>query len=249
MEKMEADSFSYLADAAYASGQSARTVAEAKPFLPSNITTDEHRVVAVILSGLRHDAFHQIGNHDGAALARWRLSLGADESVLCKLLAELPSVSVPNWMALHMGLRSEVHGLLGNRGPADQKYSSTFEVPAAINRHRTLLTDPLLPCFSSTNTVRSPAITWAGVEAAQLAGCSHRDIMASGHDALCAPTSFGRWICFCIIFRVRGMRATTRALCSSLTGFRIGFSSSPSPCRRSLALTLMLMILPGRKRF
>ena len=68
--------------------------------------------------------------HQGSA--RWRANLGADESVLCKLLAELPTLSVPNGMALHMGLRSEVHGLLGNRGPADQKYSSTFKVTTTV---------------------------------------------------------------------------------------------------------------------
>ena len=120
LETIEATSFRYLTSAAYAVGQSARTVAEARPFLPSNVTSDQHRVVAVILSGLRYDAFEQTGDGDGAALARWRASLDAEATVLCKLTAEVPSLAVPNWVALQSGLRPEIHGLLGNRGPAAQ---------------------------------------------------------------------------------------------------------------------------------
>jgi len=136
-EQIVEDSFSYLASAAYAVGQSARNVREARPFLPSNITSSSHRVVVIVLSGLRYDAMQLGGGDasadasDGAALSRFRASLGAD-ALLCQLQAEVPSLSVPNWIGLLTGLRPEMHGLLGNRGPAEQHYSSLFSITNAL---------------------------------------------------------------------------------------------------------------------
>jgi hypothetical protein len=69
---------------------------------------------------LRYDAFEQSGDGDGAALARWRAGLDSSSSVLCKLQAEVPTLAVPNWVSLQMGVKAEIHGLLGNRGPPDQ---------------------------------------------------------------------------------------------------------------------------------
>ena len=98
-QQITEDSFAYLSSAAYAVGQSTRNVKEARPFLPTNVTTSLHRVVVVVLSGLRYDAFSQSGQGDAASLARFHVSLGGS-SVLCKMTAELPSLSVPNWIAM-----------------------------------------------------------------------------------------------------------------------------------------------------
>ena len=51
------DSFSYLREAAYAVGGSARTVSEALPFLDPEISTSTNRVVVIVLSGLQYEAF------------------------------------------------------------------------------------------------------------------------------------------------------------------------------------------------
>ena len=99
LQTIEEQSFAYLAAAAYAVGQSARTVGEARSFLPYNVSADRHRVVAVVLSGLRYDAFEQSGDGDGAALARWRAGLDSSSSVLCKLQAEVPTLAIPNWVS------------------------------------------------------------------------------------------------------------------------------------------------------
>ena len=57
------------------------------------------------------------------ALREWRASIAAD-SFLCKLEAEVPSLSLPNWLAIMAGLTPEVHGLLGNRAPPEPAFSS-----------------------------------------------------------------------------------------------------------------------------
>jgi len=142
LETIETRSFAHLAAVAYAAGQSVRTVAEARPFLPINVTQDQHRVVSVVLSGLRFDAFEQAGDGPGAALSRWRTSLDPSSSLLCRLTAEVPSLGVPNWVGLSSGLRPEIHGLLGNRGPAVQEYSSVFEVLRQLDLPAVLVGTP-----------------------------------------------------------------------------------------------------------
>ena len=116
------ESFSYLSEAAYRIGQSARDVAEAQPFLPSNITTSTHRVVVLVLSGLRYDAFW--------APARARASRGCSSrswATARRSASSRPrsSPSRAQLMALLMGLRPEIHGLLGVKGA---EYSSLFSV-------------------------------------------------------------------------------------------------------------------------
>ena len=140
-EQITTDSFAYLSAAAYAVGQSSRTVKEAKPFLPSNVTLSQHRVVVVVLSGLRYDALEEKGPTDAASLYRWHESLGP-EAVLCKMTSEIPSLDVPNWMALLMGLRPEIHGLLGNRGAAEQPYSSLLSVTKQLDVPATVVGTP-----------------------------------------------------------------------------------------------------------
>ena len=59
-----ADSFDYLRPQAHAVGRSARTVAEASAFLPAEAGDSTSRVVLVLISGLRVDAFdHSAGAH------------------------------------------------------------------------------------------------------------------------------------------------------------------------------------------
>ena len=167
-EQIERESLSYLDTIAYADGASVRTVAEAKDFLPINVSSASHRVVAIILSGLRYDAFEQQGDGDGAALARWHARLPADASVLCKVQAEVPSLSTPNWMAILMGIRPEVHGLLGNRGPAEQPYSSIFSVASQLGVTGTLIATPwmvdavrsALDPFTSDGSLSSSSVTF-----------------------------------------------------------------------------------------
>ena len=125
------ESFSYLSAAAYAAGTSAKTVEEARPFLSTNATSSMHRVVVIVLSGLRFDAFDERGMTDSAALHRFRESLGGS-GVLCKMRSEVPSLGVPNWIAMLFGLKPEIHGLLGQRGPAEQPYSSVVSVASAL---------------------------------------------------------------------------------------------------------------------
>ena len=145
------DSFNYLASEAYSVGKTTHTVEEARPFLPANVTSSMHRVVVVILSGLRYDAFTQGGSalttdspSDLQATAPMRHfeSLLGSESVLCKLKAELPSVSLPNWIGMLTGVRPEIHGLLGNRGPAEQQYSSLLSVAHELNIEATMIGTP-----------------------------------------------------------------------------------------------------------
>ena len=78
---------------------------------------------------------------DAASLARFREALGPS-GVLCKLRAEIPTLGVPNWIAMLMGVRPEVHGLLGNRGPAEQPYSSLLSVAKALSVPSTLIGTP-----------------------------------------------------------------------------------------------------------
>ena len=64
------------------------------------------------------------------------------ESLLCKLQAEVPSLSTPNWIAMLTGLRPEVHGKLGNRGPEELEYSSLASVTLAVNAPAVLISTP-----------------------------------------------------------------------------------------------------------
>ena len=89
----------------------------------------------------RHDAFDQAGAGDAAALSRLRDTLGA-AALLCKMTAEVPSLSLPNWIAMLTGLKPEIHGLLGNRGPTEQRYSSLFSVARQLNMPATLVGTP-----------------------------------------------------------------------------------------------------------
>ena len=90
VDAIRSDSFSYLAEEAYSVGQSARTVAEAAPFLPSNVTTSTHRVVTLVLSGLRYDAFTQVDPDTGepGPMGAFVRALGT-YGLLCKLHVEV----------------------------------------------------------------------------------------------------------------------------------------------------------------
>ncbi len=131
LPKIVTESFSYLSEQAYAAGAGTHSVDEVRPFLPRGIETGTSRVLVLVLSGLRYDAFLQPPPAEAGAyphtMATWLDELGTDAR-LCRLRSEVPSNSLPNWVALLMGLRPEIHGLLGNRGPAEQTYSSLLSV-------------------------------------------------------------------------------------------------------------------------
>ena len=95
--------FAYLRDTPVPS------VTEAKKMLQKDLMEGAgHRVLVVVLSGLRYDALVTPGV---AALREWREAVAPD-SFLCKLEAEVPSLSLPNWLAIMAGVAPEVHGLL-----------------------------------------------------------------------------------------------------------------------------------------
>ena len=95
--------FAYLRDTPVPS------VTEAKKMLQKDLMEGAgHRVLVVVLSGLRYDALVTPGV---AALREWREAVAPD-SFLCKLEAEVPSLSLPNWLAIMAGVAPEVHGRL-----------------------------------------------------------------------------------------------------------------------------------------
>ena len=111
--------FAYLRDTPVPS------VTEAKKMLQKDLMEGAgHRVLVVVLSGLRYDALVTPGV---AALREWREAIAPD-SFLCKLEAEVPSLSLPNWLAIMAGVAPEVHGLLGNRAPPEPAFSSLVSV-------------------------------------------------------------------------------------------------------------------------
>ena len=191
------DSFAYLEEDSYASQTTVRTVPEAASFLPEMLRTVPTRVIVVLVSGLRYDAFG-VGTSIAAAsagvddeeggtvvapfsseLASWRDSLGSD-AVLCKLRSEVPSLDVPNWLAILMGVRPEIHGLLGNRGPAEQEYSSLYSVLNELSIDASLIANPWL-----VDLVRSqlPPLGGDGSVSASHVEFEALDPSADEHDA------------------------------------------------------------------
>ena len=198
-EGITRDSFSYLTEEAYSVGQSTRDVAEAGPFLPENVTTSTHRVVTLVLSGLRYDAFEQAGV-DGTPgpMGDFVQALGT-YGLLCRVSAEIPTLSVPNWIGMLMGVKPEVHGLLGNRGPAEQSYSSIFSVARQLripvrgkmsSLNIACTHTPVSPHPSCDLTAASLPSHWALALLARVALHGRRRSSARrGWWIWCAPTS------------------------------------------------------------
>ena len=62
--------------------------------------------------------------------------------MVCKLEAEVPSLSLPNWLALVSGVPPEVHGLLGNRAPPEPAFSSLVGVARELGIENVLIGSP-----------------------------------------------------------------------------------------------------------
>ena len=107
-----------------------------------------HRVLVVVLSGLRYDALVTPGV---AALREWREALAPD-SFLCKLEAMVPTLSLPNWLAIMAGVPPEVHGLLGNRAPPEPAFSSLVSVMRELHYRYIAVASPL-HCRYKTGTL------------------------------------------------------------------------------------------------
>jgi len=86
------------------------------------------------------------------ALREWRASIAAD-SFLCKLEAEVPSLSLPNWLAIMAGLTPEVHGLLGNRAPPEPDFSSLVSVMTLARTRTRIRTRTLTLTLNLTLTL------------------------------------------------------------------------------------------------
>ena len=90
---------------------------------------------AVVLSGLRLDVANKILRPVFSAASNNMCSLDGSRCDVLRMRAELPTNSLPNWLALHTGATPAAHGLLGNRAPAETPMDSIAAVAAAHGVH------------------------------------------------------------------------------------------------------------------
>ena len=62
-------------------------------------------------------------------------SLDGSRCDVLRMRAELPTNSLPNWLALHTGATPAAHGRLGNRAPPATRLDSIAAVAAAHGAH------------------------------------------------------------------------------------------------------------------
>jgi hypothetical protein len=84
--------------------------------------TTNTRVVVIVIDGLRYD--HLTRNRElNTLLSR---AWFRDDSVVLRMRAQLPSMSVPNWVTLVTGAPPEVTGVLGNLLIPETSHDSIF---------------------------------------------------------------------------------------------------------------------------
>lgn len=94
----------------------------------------EKRVVLVVVDGLRHDQVER--NADLARILR-EPQRAADMHV-GQLKVGIPTMSVPNWLAMLTGALAEVHGLHGNVFSRETEYDSVFSRLAQADTYSAL---------------------------------------------------------------------------------------------------------------
>ena len=104
------------------------TTAYFGPGSAASNATHRTRVVYCVVDGLRYDALLT-----NPALSAFVASLGSD-ALVQPLRAQLPTVSVPNWIALLTSTTPSMHGRTGNDVTSVVPFSSLFSSTAAQGR-------------------------------------------------------------------------------------------------------------------
>eukprot|EP00727_Mastigamoeba_balamuthi_P014662 m51a1_g9821 hypothetical protein (2448) ;mRNA; f:1895526-1905660 len=135
--------------------------ARAEGYFGAQRQRGSHRVVLVVVDGLRYDFIDR--NDDLRALIsdpQW-----ISDAKLFHMRAQLPSMSVPNWITLVTGTRPEINGVLGNLLVPETPYDSIFREAKVYGLGRGLTGSPwfadivrsTLPWFKGDGTVPTTA--------------------------------------------------------------------------------------------
>eukprot|EP00698_Gefionella_okellyi_P025386 TRINITY_DN9268_c0_g1_i1.p1 TRINITY_DN9268_c0_g1~~TRINITY_DN9268_c0_g1_i1.p1 ORF type:complete len:594 (-),score=147.85 TRINITY_DN9268_c0_g1_i1:88-1869(-) len=125
-------------------------------------TQNDTKVLLVILDGLRYDYLYR--NPDMAALLS--STAFAEDSRVYHMQAQLPSMSVPNWLTLLTGAPPELTGTMGNLLTPETEFDSIFRQARIYDVNRGMTASPWmagivssqLPYLQGDGTIATSAV-------------------------------------------------------------------------------------------
>lgn len=149
-----------------------------------NYTPPNQKVLVVVLDGMRYDYLNI-----NTEMKQFFTSPGiAPHAKILKMQAQLPSMSVPNWVTILTGAPPEATGVLGNLLVPETKFDSMFREAAVFNLQRGLtgspwfsaIIDSTLPFLGGDGTIPT-SLGAAGRETSDIADDERANV---AHEAL-----------------------------------------------------------------